>query len=255
MKRTYLLLIFIGFITLSYSQNKLSGTITDEQGEPMLGVQIYSEDLQKGISSNENGHYEIKNIPNGDHTFLFSYIGFQTLQKKLTFFNKDLVFNTKLSESVFHMDEVIVSTPFNKLQSENVMKVEHKSITSLEKKGGTTLIESIATMAGVTNMSTGTGIGKPVIRGLSGNRVLTYTQGVKLENYQNGEKHGLGVNESGIEGVEVIKGPASLLYGSDALGGVLYLIPEKFAHNNTTKSDASIKYFSNTLGLTSNIGA
>ncbi len=255
MKRTYLLLIFIGFITLSYSQNKLSGTITDEQGEPMLGVQIYSEDLQKGISSDENGHYEIKNIPNGDHTFLFSYIGFQTLQKKLTFFNKDVVFNTKLSESVFHMDEVIVSTPFNKLQSENVMKVEHKSITSLEKKGGTTLIESIATMAGVTNMSTGTGIGKPVIRGLSGNRVLTYTQGVKLENYQNGEKHGLGVNESGIEGVEVIKGPASLLYGSDALGGVLYLIPEKFTHNNTTKSDASIKYFSNTLGLNSNIGA
>jgi iron complex outermembrane receptor protein len=94
-----------------------------------------------------------------------------------------------------------------------------------------------------------------VIRGLSGNRVLTYTQGVKLENYQNGEKHGLGVNESGIEGVEVIKGPASLLYGSDALGGVLYLIPEKFTHNNTTKSDASIKYFSNTLGLNSNIGA
>lgn len=255
MKRSYLILLFISFITAGYSQNKLSGHVTDEQNNPLLGVQIYSEDLQIGTSSDINGFYEISNIPNGDHTFIFSYIGFQTQQKKLTFFNKNQIFNTKLFESVFHMDEVIVSTPFNKLQSENVMKVEHKTMASLEKKGETTLIESISSVAGVTNMSTGTGIGKPVIRGLSGNRVLTYTQGVKLENYQFGEKHGLGVNESGLEGVEIIKGPASLLYGSDALGGVLYLIPEKFAPNNTTKSDASLKYFTNTLGYNSSIGA
>ncbi|MCK5678061.1 MAG: TonB-dependent receptor, partial [Flavobacteriaceae bacterium] len=159
-----------------------------------------------------------------------------------------------LYETVFHIDEVIVSTPFNKLQSQNVMKVEHKSVKSLEKKGGTTLIESISTIAGVSNMSTGTGIGKPVIRGLSGNRVLTYTQGVKLENYQNGEKHGLGVNESGIESIEVIKGPASLLYGSDALGGVLYLIPEKYANKNSIHGDISSKYFSNTLGINTSAG-
>jgi len=255
MKRIYLLLLYISILTSGYSQNKLSGIITDDQNQPIFGVQVYSEDLQKGTTSDENGFYEMRNIPNGDHTVIFSYIGFQTIQKKLTFFNKDKVLNIQLFESVFHMDEVIVSTPFNKLQSENVMKVEHKTLASLEKKGGTTLIEGIASLAGVTNMSTGTGIGKPVIRGLSGNRVLTYTQGVKLENYQNGEKHGLGVNESGIEGVEVIKGPASLLYGSDALGGVLYLIPEKFARNNTTKSDASLKYFTNTLGFNTSIGA
>lgn len=241
-------------MTIGYSQNMLTGKITDEHGLVIFGADIYSEDLQRGTSTDENGIYTIQNIPNGQHIFIFTFLGYETQQKKITLFNKDKILNIKLFETVFHMDEVIVSTPFNKLQSQNVMKVEHKSIQSLEKKGGTTLMESLGSIAGVSNMSTGTGIGKPVIRGLSGNRVLTYTQGVKLENYQNGEKHGLGINESGIEAVEVIKGPASLLYGSDALGGVLYLIPEKFASNNTTKVGASAKYFTNTLGFNTSVG-
>ena len=254
MKKLFIIIFFTSFIAVGYTQNTLSGKVIDENGLPLFGVQIYSEELQKGITSDENGFYLIKNIPNGKHTFIFTYIGFETQQKHISLFNENSIINITLYETVFHMDEVIVSTPFNKLQSENVMKVEHKSMASLEKKGGTTLVESISTIAGVTNMSTGTGIGKPVIRGLSGNRVLTYTQGVKLENYQNGEKHGLGVNESGIEGIEVIKGPASLLYGSDALGGVLYLIPEKYANNNSIKGDVSSKYFSNTLGLNTSAG-
>lgn len=254
MKKKYLILFFVGFMTIGYSQNTLTGKITDEHGMAIFGADIYSERLQRGTSTDENGIYTIKNIPDGQHIFIFTFLGYETQQKKITLFNKDKILNIKLFETVFHMDEVIVSTPFNKLQSQNVMKVEHKSILSLEKKGGTTLMESLGSIAGVSNMSTGTGIGKPVIRGLSGNRVLTYTQGVKLENYQNGEKHGLGINESGIEAVEVIKGPASLLYGSDALGGVLYLVPEKFASNNTTKVGASAKYFTNTLGFNTSVG-
>lgn len=254
MKKVYIILFFTGFISFGYTQNMLSGKIQDEHGKIIFGADIYLENLQIGTTSDENGNYILKNIPNGEQIFIFSFLGFEPQHKSITLFNENKSLNVSLFESVFHMDEVIVSTPFNKLQSQNVMKVEHKSLRSLEKKGATTLVESISTIAGVSNMSTGTGIGKPVIRGLSGNRVLTYTQGVKLENYQNGEKHGLGVNESGIESVEVIKGPASLLYGSDALGGVLYLIPEKYANNNSTHGDISSKYFSNTLGLNTSAG-
>lgn len=154
----------------------------------------------------------------------------------------------------FVLDEIIVSTAFNKLQSQNVMKVEHQSMKSLQQKGTTTLIEGLATIPGVSQVSTGTSIGKPVIRGLSGNRVLVYSQGVRLENQQFGDEHGLGLNDAGIESVEVIKGPASLLYGSDALGGVLYFNPEKFAPANNFKADFSQKLFSNTLGSNSSLG-
>jgi iron complex outermembrane receptor protein len=154
----------------------------------------------------------------------------------------------------FTLDEVIVSTAFNKIQSQNVMKVEHKTIKELQQKGTSTLIEGLATIPGVSQVSTGTSIGKPVIRGLSGNRVLVYSQGIRMENQQFGDEHGLGLNDSGIESVEVIKGPASLLYGSDALGGVLYFNPEKFAEAHTFKANFSQKLFSNTLGSNSSLG-
>ena len=111
------------------------------------------------------------------------------------------------------------------------MKVEQETIADLKANGAVTLSDGITNIAGVESVTTGLSIGKPVIRGLSSNRVLVYTQGVRLENQQFGDEHGLGINDSGIESVEVIKGPASLLYGSDALGGVLYLNPEKFAPN------------------------
>src|SRR5690606_39001629 len=98
------------------------------------------------------------------------------------------------------------------------------------------------------------GIGKPVIRGLGFNRVLVYTQGVRLENQQYGGEHGPGLNDAGISSVEVIKGPASLLYGSDALGGVLYLNPETFESPGETSGDINLDHFTNTLGMGADAG-
>ncbi|HEY6143855.1 MAG TPA: TonB-dependent receptor [Flavobacterium sp.] len=162
--------------------------------------------------------------------------------------------DTLHKDKPFILDEVIVSTAFNKIQSQNVMKVEHMSAKELQQKGTATLIEGLATIPGISQVSTGTSIGKPVIRGLSGNRVLVYSQGVRIENQQFGDEHGLGLNDAGIESVEVIKGPASLLYGSDAMGGVLYFNPEKFANAGTFKTNFSHKVFSNTLGSNSSLG-
>ncbi|MDZ7614836.1 MAG: TonB-dependent receptor plug domain-containing protein [Flavobacteriaceae bacterium] len=83
---------------------------------------------------------------------------------------------------------------------------------------------------------------------------MVYTQGVRLENQQWGDEHGLGLNGAGFESVEVIKGPASLLYGSDALGGVLYINPEKFAYQNETKVSLNQDFYSNTLGSNTSLG-
>ncbi len=247
-------ILLLGFANLLISQNSISGLVTDEANEPIFGVQIFIEQLHLGTTSDENGHFELKNIPISTHLVVFSYIGFKNENIQINIPNKNNDIHVILKESVFHMDEVIVSSPFHKIQSENVMKVEYKSIKSLQKNGEVTLIQGITSIPGVEQFSTGTGIGKPVIRGLSGNRVLVYTQGVRLENQQFGSDHGLGLNEAGIESVEVIKGPASLLYGSDALGGVLYFNPEKFASENKTAINISQKFYSNTLGSNTSLG-
>ncbi|WP_291098706.1 MULTISPECIES: TonB-dependent receptor [unclassified Flavobacterium] len=253
MKKIIIILI-IGFSAMLHAQNTISGTITDAKNHPIIGVSVYAPELHKGTSTNENGKYFLTNLPNGKVKLTFVYVGFETQNKILDSKQKENALNIILKETAFQMDEVIISTAFNKIQSQNVMKVEHESIKSLQQKGTSTLIEGLATIPGVSQVSTGTSIGKPVIRGLSGNRVLVYSQGVRLENQQFGDEHGLGLNDSGIESVEVIKGPASLLYGSDALGGVLYFNPEKFAEANTFNANFSQKLFSNTLGSNSSLG-
>jgi len=253
--KKYLLFLFIGFSICTIAQSTMSGNITDQNNNPIFGAVIYIETLNLGTTSEEDGSFQLSNIPRGEHNITCSFIGFQTQNIAIDFVNNEpKEQNFTLEDSFFHMDEVIVATPFNKTQSENVMKVARKSMESLKKQGAPTLIQSLTAIPGVEIFSTGNGIGKPVIRGLSGNRVLVYTQGIRLENQQWGGEHGLGINEAGIESVEVIKGPASLLYGSDALGGVLFLNPERFANENNSEFNFDQEFFSNTLGSNTSLG-
>ncbi|HMI06926.1 MAG TPA: TonB-dependent receptor [Flavobacterium sp.] len=252
--KNFIIALFVGFSAMLHSQNKLSGIISDKNNQPIAGVSVYAPDLHKGTTTDAEGKYAFSNLPAGNIAIIFSFMGYATENRTVNIHQPQTTLDFVLQESIHQMDEVIVSTAFNRLQSQNVMKVEHENLKSIQQKGVSTLIEGLATIPGVSQISTGASIGKPVIRGLSANRVLVYSQGVRLENQQFGDEHGLGLNDSGIESVEVIKGPASLLYGSDALGGVLYFNPEKFAESNTFKGDFSQQLFSNTLGSSSSLG-
>jgi iron complex outermembrane receptor protein len=257
MHNFFLVLLVVIFFSSqsSFAQNSISGTITgNEDQTPLEQVEIYFPQLEKGTLTNEKGIYSLSNIPVGPYKIVITYLGFQTFSKTLDIKQGENVLDVSLKLSAIEMEEVIVSTPFHKLQSENVVRVEYANVALLRKKGAMTLADGITNIAGVESVSTGIGIGKPVIRGLSSNRVLVYTQGVRLENQQFGDEHGLGVNDAGIESIEVIKGPASLLYGSDAMGGVLYLNPEKFAPSSSTEGDINLNYYSNTEGYNMNAG-
>jgi len=253
MKSLYITL-FIGLSLFATAQNKIVGIITDNDNKAISNVIVSIPEIHKETISDADGKYTLSNLPNGTFKIVFSSVGLTTKTISTSLSGTEISLNVTMEDNIIHMDEVIVSTAFNKLQSQNVMKVEHASLKSLQQKGTATLIEGLATIPGVSQVSTGTSIGKPVIRGLSGNRVLVYTQGVRLENQQFGEEHGLGLNDAGVESVEVIKGPASLLYGSDALGGVLYFNPEKFANPKEFKTDFSQRLFSNTLGSNTSLG-
>ena len=253
MKLLYNALLLLA-ISSTYAQNSITGTVMDKtMKEPVAFANVYLPQLEKGTETDENGLFIIDNLPSGTYKLVISFLGYETLSLSINIPNINPL-TIDLVPSAIEMEEVIISTPFHKLQSDNVMKVEQEKITDLKAQGAINLSDGITNIAGVQSISTGLSIGKPVIRGLSSNRVLVYTQGVRLENQQFGDEHGLGLNDSGIESVEVIKGPASLLYGSDALGGVLYFNPERFAMENTSSSDVSYNYFSNTQGFNTNAG-
>jgi iron complex outermembrane receptor protein len=251
------LISFLCILSISvttYSQNTIKGSILNsETNEPVIAATIYLPKLERGTMTSDDGKFQLDNIPKGNFQLVISSIGFTTQTVEVnTSLNKPLII--KLQASAIEMEAIIVSTPFHQLQSENVMKVVRQSVKEFQQKGAVTLADGITNLPGVESITTGAGIGKPVIRGLSSNRVLVYTQGVRLENQQFGGEHGLGLSSSGVESVEVIKGPASLLYGSDALGGVLYLNPEKYAEPDSTLVDAKYTYLSNTLGSEINAG-
>lgn len=237
----------------SYAQNVVKGKVLEQSTQTAIPyATVYLPELETGTVTDEKGEFSLE-LSKGTHKLIFSYIGFQSQPLNISVPSEDYI-TIELLKSAMEMEEVIISTPFHKLQSDNVMKVEQKKVKDLKASGALTLAEGITTIPGVESVSTGNSIGKPVIRGLSSNRVLVYTQGVRLENQQFGDEHGLGINDAGIESVEVIKGPASLLYGSDALGGVLYLNPERFASMDESAADASVNYFSNTKGYATNAG-
>ncbi|MCG2610183.1 TonB-dependent receptor [Flavobacterium sp. SM15] len=254
MKSYLTTLVLLGFSIIAFGQNKLIGTITDPHNKPLENVTVSLPELHKEAFSDANGTFTFENLADGDFSVTFSSIGYANKTVTVALNQKETTVTVILEETSTHMDELIVSTVFNKLQSQNVMKVEHQSVKELQQKGAATLVEGLAKIPGVAQISTGTSIGKPVIRGLSGNRVLVYSQGIRMENQQFGEEHGLGMSDAGVESVEVIKGPASLLYGSDALGGVLYFNPEKFAKTNTFTGNFNQKVFSNTQGSNTSLG-
>lgn len=252
--RRIALYICCGVFSLwGYSQNSISGNIiSTDNASPLEQVSVFFPELEKGSITDAQGNFTINELPDGNYKLIVSYLGFLTYSQNINIPSEDL--NIALTPSAIEIEGVIVSTPFHKLQRDNVMKVEQATVAQFKTQGSLTLAEGITNLAGVSSVSTGIGIGKPVIRGLNSNRVLVYTQGIRLENQQFGDEHGLGVGDAGIESVEVIKGPASLLYGSDALGGVLYLNPEKFAVSGETKGDVNFDFFSNTTGISTNAG-
>jgi iron complex outermembrane recepter protein len=119
--------------------------------------------------------------------------------------------------------------------------------TEIKEKGAQTVSEALASIPGVSQITTGA-ISKPVIRGLYGDRIQINVAGLKLEDQQWEDEHGLGLSDVGVERIELIKGPASLMFGSDAMGGVVNIVEEDLPEPGTTKQNLNFKLFSNTYG-------
>lgn len=192
MKKYILLIILMGFTSFSLAQNAISGTIKNQNNEPISNVEISILDATIQTKSNEVGQFEIKNLPIGKRTLIFKKEKFEIksqtiLIEKLAQINLEIV----LEKEDHHIDEILISSVFNTTQNENVVKIDHINLKQIQNMGALNLSDALTTNPGVNVVSTGVSIGKPVIRGLSGNRVLTYVQGIRLENQQFGEEHGL----------------------------------------------------------------
>ena len=147
------------------------------------------------------------------------------------------------------LQEVTVSGIREGIAKETSLNISSISVEKMRENGAFNVSDALAKLPGVSQLNTGVGISKPVIRGLYGSRVQAVLSGLRFDNQQWQDEHGLGLGDVGIERIEIIKGPAALLYGSDAIGGILNILEEKPAAVNTKQSDLNTRFFSNTYGL------
>lgn len=116
---------------------------------------------------------------------------------------------------------------------------------TLRHSVGTNIVAVIAHQPGMSQLSTGSGISKPIIRGLGFNRIVCLSDGVRQEGQQWGDEHGLEIDGSFVHSVEVLKGPASLMYGSDAMAGVVIFQPSPIRPEGTMGGAAEAGFQTN----------
>jgi iron complex outermembrane recepter protein len=167
-------------------------------------------------------------------------------------FNKNCFAQQK--DTIPVLKEVVVSGIRSSTVSETSLNIQSLSVQKMRQSGALNVSDALSKLPGISQLNTGPAISKPVIRGLYGNRVLAVLSGLKFDNQQWQDEHGLGLTDVGIDRIEVIKGPASLLYGSEAIGGILNIIEEAPAKPGEKTGDMSLGLFSNTYGLSFDAG-
>ncbi|HTH82233.1 MAG TPA: TonB-dependent receptor [Mucilaginibacter sp.] len=204
----------------------LTGTITDKKdGSPIIGATVSIPDLKTGANTDANGKYILSHLPKGIYLVQVTYLGYSTFNQRVDF-SKTTVLDVKLQSSSIEAGEVIitgVSRATELKRSPIPMLAVGKSFMDQRAAAGN-VIDAIANLPGVSAVTTGPNISKPFIHGLGYNRVITLQDGIRQEGQQWGDEHGIEVDQNSIDRIEVIKGPASLSYGSDAIGGVVNLI-------------------------------
>lgn len=203
----------------------LSGIITDKlTGATIPGVIIYIPDLKIGTVSGIDGMYKMENLPRTKILIQISIVGYKTIVETVDL-SAISIKDFALEPSVTEMHEIIVtglSQGSDKNRTPIPMSIVTKTV--LLQNTSTNIIDAIAKQPGISQITTGSGISKPVIRGLGFNRVVVVNDGIRQEGQQWGNEHGIEIDEYSVNKVEILKGPASLSYGSDAMAGVINMI-------------------------------
>jgi iron complex outermembrane recepter protein len=246
MRKTIIICVLIFTHQIINAQNKITGKITDNiTGEPVTGATVYIPELKTGTISDQSGLYKIENLPRTKVIIQISFLGYKSIIEDIdlaTITSKDFV----MEQAITEMNEVVVtgSSRATKITKTPVPMITVSS-RELQQNLNTNIIDAIAKLPGVSAVTTGPNVSKPFIHGLGYNRVLTLYDGVRQEGQQWGDEHGIEVDENAVDRIEIVKGPASLIYGSDALAGVVNMLPAQPVPDGTIKGHVETNYQTN----------
>ena len=234
--KNIILILFCLFSVVSFAQQK--GVVTNIEKEPLAMAEVYLYPLGILTQTDSNGEFNLNiDIP-PKAVLVFSKEGYQTFSYQTD--NNNPSINITLQHLHVEINEVEVSAINHQLSSNQVIALQNLTINSFNDNS-LNLVDRLTYIPGVYEKSTGTGINKVTVRGLSGMRLVTYLNGARLENQQWGGDHGLGFTDLGLGKIELIKGPASIMFGADALAGALYFVDDSYV----TSGQPDLKLISN----------
>jgi len=234
----------------SFSKSSVSGSLNGKVIDAQTGValaeaNVFIHDINIGAKTENDGSYKTASVPGGTYLVEVSFVGYKSVSENINI-NGATTHDFKLEENYTEASEVVVTGVSKATQIKRnpvpVISVGHDYLMS---NLSTNAIDAIAKLPGIRGVTTGPNVSKPFIRGLGFNRILTLYDGVRQEGQQWGDEHGIEVDQYSIQKVEVIKGPASLSYGSDALAGVVNLIPVQAAPEGKIIGDIVADYQTN----------
>jgi len=253
MKAKVAILIYF-MVSFSLSAQEIKGKVIDaETGITVPYAKVGFPSINVYTSTDSTGAFYFDHLPQTHLKIKVTAFDYKVLVQEIDLSsNKDFTLLLTPLHTVF--EEVQVTASEGKVQRENITSIAVMTKDELFQTGATNLGESLIQIPGVQSSSVGMGISKPIIRGLSGMRVVTYNNGLRIENQQWGDDHGMAASELGLGKVEVVKGPSSLLYGADALGGVIHFLDEQYIQKDQEEIYASSKFESNSMGTTNEVG-
>ena len=224
MKKNFMLLFCMSILySHAYSQDTytLKGKITGTDREVLTGASVFLHPTEKGTVADANGDYHIAGLPKGSYRIEVSFIGYSTFVDTISI-DGNKTFNATLKPTNLSLQEVLITDHYAEMRKkEEALNIEIVNDDYLKQNMGGSIMKSLERLPGVTTIDIGSGQSKPVIRGLGFNRVMVVENSIKHEAQQWGADHGLEIDQYAVEDIEIVKGPASLMYGSDAIGGVI----------------------------------
>lgn len=225
----------------------IRGTVTDEKGEPLFGASIAIHELKTGTATDKSGEFIIEGVAPGQYHLHISYLGYQCVHHNVvTVVDSDVYAAYHMKPEQHNIEEVVVIADSHTAKKKRVVaSLELADREYLQNNINSSLMKNLAGLPGVSAIEIGQGFSKPVIRGLSFNRVAVSENGIKQEGQQWGADHGLEIDQFAVEGVQVVKGPSSLQYGSEAIGGVIQILP--VAVPDTQTVEGSVQFVGKSL--------
>jgi iron complex outermembrane receptor protein len=254
-----LLVVFVFCTITTFSQVTyiLTGQVTDENRSPLPGANVVLNSGLKGLITDRNGNFEIRGLASVKYFIEVSYMGYGKYQDTLDVRLKQYV-SVQLKPLAQTLNEVVVMDNYAESRKrEDPRNIEVVNSQYIKTNLSGSLMQSLDRLPGIGTIEIGSGQSKPVIRGLGFNRVVVVENGIKHEGQQWGAEHGLEIDQYAVDQIEIIKGPASLMYGSEAIGGIIELKQLETPTENTIGGSVDLtgKSNNNLMGVSANIYA